>query len=463
MTDTPAVAHDTALAARVAALEDLQGQTHQAVDQLVSALLTLQDQAAERAAHQALVAKVGALEQQLALERTLRDLAATSRLHPKDRRVVFVGTTYLGCNVKYAWLATRERAAELGLDLWWLPHHAEQQAQVEALGGRCLPAALAQWTPEHLHVALSAALVVSSDHLLNPNPQAMALLAGARHVQLWHGVSIKEIGLRNLPEGRHLGAQAARVLSTCGPYARLVGTAAAGEAEWRRWFGFAAYSACGYARNDVLYREPTEADLANVDRDSHAWARALRAQGRRVVLYAPTFRDAERGRWLLAAGLPRVAQALAAAGHGLLVALHPVEAPLAAQLAPQLPGVRFAAPRTDLYPLMAQADVLVTDYSSILFDWLHLDRPVLLFRPDHERYVQHSRKLWDGKLAAPPGPVLHDADALAQALCAPGLGQQPLHARARGVLRSQWFDHADGHSGQRLTVVLAQELALAGV
>ena len=462
MHDTLSV-HDEALATRLAELEATQAQAGQAIDQLVSALLALQDQAAERAAHQTLVNKVAALEQQLAAERTQRDLAATSRLHPKDRRVVFVGTTYLGCNVKYAWLAAREQAAALGLDLWWLPHHAEQQAQVEALGGRCLPAVPAQWTPEHLHVALSAALVVTSDHLLNPNPQAAALLAGARQVQLWHGVSIKEIGLRNLPDGRGLGPQAARVLSTCGPYARLVGTAAAGEAEWRRWFGFAAYSASGYARNDVLYREPTAGDLANVDMTSYEWARTLRTQGQRVVLYAPTFRDAERGRWLLGAGLPRVARELAQAGHGLLVNLHPVEAPMAAELAPQLPGVRFVAPRTDIYPLMRQADALVTDYSSVMFDWLHLNRPVLLFRPDHEAYVQRSRKLWDSKLAALPGPLLHRADALAQALCSPTLGQQPVHERARHVLRGQWFDHADGHSGQRLLQVLTQELALAGV
>jgi hypothetical protein len=65
-------------------------------------------------------------------------------------------------------------------------------------------------------------------------PRAAALLAGARHVQLWHGVSIKEIGLRNLAPLKHMSARYARVLATCGPFATLVGTAAAAEAEWRR-------------------------------------------------------------------------------------------------------------------------------------------------------------------------------------------------------------------------------------
>ena len=57
-----------------------------------------------------LLAKVKELEQQLNLERACRDLERTSRLHPKERRVVFVATTYFGDNVKYAWLGFRAQA-----------------------------------------------------------------------------------------------------------------------------------------------------------------------------------------------------------------------------------------------------------------------------------------------------------------------------------------------------------------
>ena len=44
----------------------------------------------------------------------------------------------------------------------------------------------------------ATAVVVIHDHLLHPNPLAPSLFAGARLVQLWHGISIKEVGLRNL-------------------------------------------------------------------------------------------------------------------------------------------------------------------------------------------------------------------------------------------------------------------------
>ena len=44
----------------------------------------------------------------------------------------------------------------------------------------------------------------------------------------------------------------------------------------------------------------------------------------------------------------------------------------------------------DVYSLLHRFDLLITDYSSVLFDFLHVDRPIILFRPDDNEY-QHER------------------------------------------------------------------------
>lgn len=448
---------------RLQQLESFAQQVSGAIDQLVGTLVDVQQaQSAAVPASEvdALKTRLRDLEQQLALDRANRDFAQVSRMHPKRRVVVFVGTTYFGCNVKYAWLAARQAAAQRGLEVWFLPYNAEQERVVTALGDPCLPLSYTQWSAEQLHDVLSAAVVVTTDHFLNPNPYAAALLAGARHVQLWHGVSIKEIGLRNLPAGRALGPHLARVLSTCGPFATLLGTAAAGEPEWRRWFAFERYAPVGYPRNDVLYREPTARDLAGCDLEAYERVRATLARGKRVILYAPTFRDG-RPEWVLQAGLDQLAQAATQRGDLLVVNLHPVESPQIPRLAPHLPGVVFVTPRTDLYPLLGQSSALVTDYSSVMFDYLHVDRPVLLYRPDHEDYVRKSRKLFDDKLAALPGPLFDDAASLARALRRSDLAQTEAHVAARRRLRAQWFDHADGDSAERLLEVIEAEVQRA--
>jgi len=445
---------------RLEAMEMHGQQVNAALEEVVTAVLDLKRAIEAPAAEvRALQAKVRALEQQLSVERACRDLSQVSRMHPKERSIVFVGTLYFGDNVKYAWLGLRERAESQGIPCWFLPYHALQQSQVEALGGRCLPHDHALWTAEQLHAVLSAAVVVTSDHLLNPNPFAAALLAGARHIQLWHGVSIKEIGLRNLPDGRALGPHLARVLATCGPFARMVGTTERGEAEWRRWFAFERYAPIGYPRNDVLYREPDEGDLSNVDREVFERAGAASRAGKRVFIYAPTFRDADRGRWLLDAGLPAVAEAVERAGHLLIVNLHPVEQGLIPQLAPALPGVSFVAPNTDSYPLLRRTSALITDYSSVMFDYLHLRRPILLYRPDHDAYTGRSRKLFDDKLGVLPGPLIQTAEALSQTLLSDGMGQLESHRLAREDLLAQWFDHHDGSSAVRLWALVRDELA----
>ena len=451
-----------ALEQRMAGMEALGAQVGEAIESIIGNLLAFKTDDIG-----SLRKKLAEVEQQLSVERSARELERsayelerTSRFHPKERRVVFVGTIYFGDNVKYAWLGFQERARAEGIDCWFLPQTADQERIVLASGAHCFPHRWAEWSEAHLHAALSAAVVVTSDHLLNPNPFAAALLAGARHVQLWHGVSIKEIGLRNLPALKHMSARMARVLATCGPFTQLVGTSAAAEPEWRRWFGFRHYAPIGYPRNDVLYREPTQGDLMNVDLDCFAEAREARAAGRRVWIYAPTFRDAHRAKWLIDAGIGRIAAELKRRGDLLIVNLHPVEQPHVDELRQVVPGVRFVAPKTDMYPLLAQSTALITDYSSVMFDYLHLDRPVVLFRPDHLDYTERSRKLFDAKLQTPPGPLVESANALLTLLARPV--DSPAHAEARRALRASLYDHQDGDSAARLGDLLVQDV-IAGV
>jgi len=460
---------------RLMAVETLGGQLSQAFEQLVEAVVGLQEHAQQQAAPvpqlaggaEAALAAIGALnsrlvdlEQQFALERSCRDLERVSRMHPKERTVVFVATTYLGCNVKYAWLAFREQAKREGITAWLLPQNAEQERMAKSLGEPCFPTRHADWSAEHMRAALSAAVVVTCDHLLNPNPYAAALLAGARHVQLWHGISIKEIGLRNLTAMRNMTPRFAKVLATTGPYTRLVGTAASAENEWRRWFSFERYAPIGYPRNDVLLREPTEADLLNVDTAMLDTARAAREAGKRVVLYAPTFRDVKRGTWVVDAGLERLAKQLDERGDLLIVNLHPVEQPMIPQLKEAVPTARFVAPRTDIYPLLPHTTELVTDYSSVMFDYLLLDRPIILFRPDHAEYVARSRTLFDDKLDVKPGPLVASVNELLLAL-RNRAAETPAHARHRQALRERLHDHNDGQSGERFSALLLEELGLA--
>jgi CDP-glycerol glycerophosphotransferase len=95
-----------------------------------------------------------------------------------------------------------------------------------------------------------------------------------------------------------------------------------------------------------------------------------------------------------------------------------------------------------------------------MFDYLLLDRPIILFRPDHQEYITRSRTLYDDKLDVKPGPLVASVNELLLALRNKA-AETPAHARHRQALRDKLHDHADGKAGERFNELLLDELGLA--
>ncbi|MDP9949710.1 MULTISPECIES: CDP-glycerol--glycerophosphate glycerophosphotransferase [Streptomyces] len=159
----------------------------------------------------------------------------------------------------------------------------------------------------------------------------------------------------------------------------------------------------GYPRNDVLIaeRDRSEAE-GRLPRPPLAAALGL-DDHRRTVLYAPTFRGGpgkqRRSRLLL--DVREFAERFGDT-HTLLVRSHYLES---ARLPVCPPGTVVDVSRHhDTSELLAITDVLVTDYSSIMFDFALLDRPVVLFAPDLDAYAAERGSYFDLREKA-PGPV----------------------------------------------------------
>jgi CDP-glycerol glycerophosphotransferase len=63
-------------------------------------------------------------------------------------------------------------------------------------------------------------------------------------------------------------------------------------------------------------------------------------------------------------------------------------------------------------PLLALADGLITDYSSVMFDYALLDRPMFFFVHDYDAYVHEGRGTYFDLLERAPGPVVRTEDEL---------------------------------------------------
>lgn len=272
-------------------------------------------------------------------------------------------------------------------------------------------------------------------------------------VQMFHGVSPKNYAARREVERFD-------TLFVCGEY-------------HRRKFVRAGILAEGDPRGVRVGMPKTDRLVAGGE-GFEAEVRAVRgASDRPLVLYAPT-RSGSAGSSLESFGLD-VVERLARGPIDVVVKLHDrsdrrfrrkLAVDYAAELRRRAPSARVAATH-DVVPLLAAADVLVTDLSSVAGEFMLLDRPIVFLScPEHEERIRRAGAERFGEddphdldwLRA-AGEVAHDATAAEAAV-----GRALAEPSARSALRREraelLFYHPGGATEVAATALL-ERLGLA--
>ncbi|WP_329011591.1 bifunctional glycosyltransferase/CDP-glycerol:glycerophosphate glycerophosphotransferase [Streptomyces sp. NBC_01601] len=275
-------------------------------------------------------------------------------------------------------------------------------------------------------------------------PNAVVKRPGAVHLQTHHGTPLKRMGLdqRDHPAAAQ-GLDFAALLSRIDKWDYSVSANSHSTRMWERAYP-ARYTPLdhGYPRNDVFYTA-TAADVRA------ARERLGIAPGRTAVLYAPTHRDYEAG------FTPRLDLATLADRLGedtvLLVRAHYFYGGGAAS---PLTGLRRSGRIIDVSTydpveeLCLAADVLVTDYSSIMFDYANLDRPIVVHADDWETY-RTTRGVYFDLMAEAPGRVARTQEELTEILTS-GAWRDETATKARTAFRRRFCEFDDGRAAERV-------------
>lgn len=279
------------------------------------------------------------------------------------------------------------------------------------------------------------------------------LTRGATRWQLWHGNGIKAVAFINPSVQDKASGRSGlvRKLMLGRPDRVDVALFASASQVERRGAAFnATHNVVTGQTRDTFIVPPRPSHPAvevGVDAEALGRVRHARSSGRRVVLYAPTWRSRRQLSHWVALDWERMASTLEALDAVLVVKAHAKDGVRLSPEASSQLGERVvvADPKSDLIPLLVESDVMITDYSSVFADFLLLDRPVLFFRYDDDTYAEH-RAL--GEVEHLPGRIVTTNAALAEAL-EQALASDPDAELRRGFARG-FIELPDGRSCERL-------------
>lgn len=363
---------------------------------------------------------------------------------PKKKNLLLFKAS--GNNVKYLYFyACRQQA---NLEIYYLTKNKKLIKELEKQHLPVLP--YRSWRA--LCKMFRASAYIIDNHI---SPINNYIFYRAKKIQLWHGIGVKQIGpasvkeIKGMKEGwmKELAKQLVfnptydAFLSTSDFYTKNV---FAPVIKARQFWNF------GYPRNDLLFTGTTaDEKLLDTDSEKNAIIRAFKEKHHQIILYAPTFRDTG-GDPLSDHAIKLSALNDFACRHQLLFVF---------KFHPTTPGkglvnglsncIEYDKGR-DIYPVMSCFDLLMTDYSSIYLDYLLLNRPVLFFPYDYEKYRSRDRDIEVGYDWITPGPKCYTQQELEEQIIQLLITRHSHYRQRREEISAMAFAYRDGRASERV-------------
>jgi CDP-glycerol glycerophosphotransferase len=252
---------------------------------------------------------------------------------------------------------------------------------------------------EYLQATGRARYIVSNNTL----PAYFRKKRGTTYLQTWHGTPLKRIGFDiERPAFADASSYLSGLAREAASWDYLISPNGFSSAIFRDAFHYQGeILETGYPRNDPLLAADGDEVRARVRRELDLGDDVC------AVLYAPTWRDGAP--FTTELDLAALAERLGDR-YAVLLRAHALDA--AAATIDDGPRVRNVSRRDDVRELLLAADVLVTDYSSVMFDFAVTHKPMAFFTYDLEHYRDDVRGFYFDFPADAPGPLVSTSDDL---------------------------------------------------
>ncbi len=288
-------------------------------------------------------------------------------------------------------------------------------------------------------------------------PKYIIKRPGCTYIQTWHGTPLKKLaldmdtvfmagekGIDNYKKNFYDNAQTWDYLISQNRFSTEI---------FRRAFAFGKEMLeIGYPRNDVLFAKNNDADITELKKKLGL------PLDKKIILYAPTWRDNEyygKGNYKFNPPLDfHELQKKLSEEYAMIVKYHYLVMDQV-DWTPYEGFVYSCDLSFDIAELYLVSDMMITDYSSVMFDYSLLKRPMLFYCYDLEQYKDTLRGFYFDFLAEAPGPVTLTTGELIEAI----LEYDPQQYSDKQDAFYNKFNHADDGKASKRIVELIQKIS----
>ncbi len=206
----------------------------------------------------------------------------------------------------------------------------------------------------------------------------------------------------------------------------------------------------GFPRTDVLLKKIKDEELFT-DLESSKTIKMSKENGKKMIFYIPTFRDLEEKNISSVFDLSLLDKTLEEINALMICKLHVLSKSLTEISENQYKNIHVYDSNKDIYPLLRFADLLITDYSSIYFDYLFVDKPIIFYPYDFSYYLSKERGFYFDYRETIPGEFITEFEDFIQyleQLFIEKAGEDDYSSK-RDSVRNMYFTNVDSNSSKR--------------
>ncbi|WP_061297948.1 CDP-glycerol glycerophosphotransferase family protein [Clostridium botulinum] len=248
-------------------------------------------------------------------------------------------------------------------------------------------------------------------------PSYLKKKKGNVYIQTWHGTPLKKLGLDmtfvNMSGYSDIKEYRDTFRKNSSRWDYLISQNEYSTRIFKHAFNFNKnILEVGYPRNDILFNNNFN-DLENMKKDLGI------QKDKKVILYAPTWRDnqySEDGRYkfILPIDLDKFIEKFSKE-YVLILKPHYLVADKI-DISKYKENVKICGIDWDIQQLYLISDILITDYSSVMFDYSILKKPIIFYMYDLKEYTDEIREFYFNILKEAPGQITLNNTELMEAI-----------------------------------------------